>query len=111
MILLPLCPVSLTHKNPQRRKDRLIDLKMFFVEYSVCVISVAVLVAVVSRRIFLLVFVVLDNRRSIFSYSKLQYRVLEFVFRLTVWLHKEPGTRVFELGFNGSGLGLMIFRR
>ena len=47
MILLPLRPASLTHKNPQRRKDRLIDLKMFFVEYSVCVISVAVLVPVV----------------------------------------------------------------
>ena len=49
------------HKNPQRhkiicgmhpagRKDGLIDLKMVFVEYTmypVCVISVAVLVAVV----------------------------------------------------------------
>ena len=54
VILLPLRTVSLTHKNPQRhkifcgmhpvgRKDRLINLKMF---YS-CVISVAVLVAVV----------------------------------------------------------------
>ena len=32
-----MCPVG--------RKDRLIDLKMFFVEYPVCVISVAVLVA------------------------------------------------------------------
>ena len=42
------------HKNPQRnkivcvihlvgRKDRLINLKLFFVEYPVCVISVAVL--------------------------------------------------------------------
>ena len=59
VILLLLCPVSLTHKNPQRRKmtcgmcpvgykDRLTDRKMFFVEiYPVCVISVAVLVAVV----------------------------------------------------------------
>ena len=60
MILLPLCPASLTHKNLKRRKiicgmgpvgrkDRLINLKMFFVEYPVCVISVAVLVAVVKN--------------------------------------------------------------
>ena len=46
------------HKNSQRRKivcsmlpvgqkEQLIDLKMFFVECLVCVISVAVLVAVV----------------------------------------------------------------
>ena len=45
VILLPLCPVSLTHKNPQRckiihhmcpvgRKHRSIDLNMFFVEIS-----------------------------------------------------------------------------
>ena len=63
VILLPLCPASLTHKNPQRRKiisgmrpverkDRLIDLKKFFVEYPFFVISVAVLVAVVKRRLF-----------------------------------------------------------
>jgi len=58
VIFLPLRPAPLTHEIPQRReiicgmrplrrKDRLIDLKMFFVEYSVSVISVAVLVAVV----------------------------------------------------------------
>ena len=35
-------------------------------KYPVCVISVAVLVAVAQRRIFLLVFVVLDKRRGIF---------------------------------------------
>ena len=52
------------------------------------------------------VFFVLDNRRS-----KMYYRVLESVFRLTVWLLKDPGTRVFELGLNGSGLGLMIFHK
>ena len=79
-ILLPLCPASLTHKNPQRRKiicgmrpvgrkDRLIDLKKFFVEYPFCVISVAVLAAVVKRRLFLLVFVVLYNRRRIFLFK------------------------------------------
>ena len=55
MILLPLRPAYPTHKNPKRRKiicgmgpvgrkDRL-----FFVEYPVCVISVAVLVAVVKN--------------------------------------------------------------
>ena len=78
-ILLPLCPGSLTHKNPQRRKiicgmhpvgcnDRLIDLKMFL--YNIMfVISVAVLVAFVKRFLFLLVFVVLYNRRSIFINS------------------------------------------
>ena len=60
MILLPLRLASLTHKNPKRRKiicgmgpvgrkDRLINFKMFFVEYPVCVISVAVLVAVVKN--------------------------------------------------------------
>ena len=53
MILLALRPASLTHKNPKRRKiicgmgpvgrkDRLINLKMFFVEYRVCVLTVAV---------------------------------------------------------------------
>ena len=54
VILLPLRPVSLTHKNPKKRKiikgmrpaDAKISLKMFIVEYPVRVISVAVLVAV-----------------------------------------------------------------
>ena len=54
MILLPLCPESLTQKNPKRRKiikgfrpvDAKISLKMFIVEYPVRVISVAVLVVV-----------------------------------------------------------------
>ena len=69
------------HKNPQRRKmicgmhptgrkDGLIDLKMIFVEYPVCVISVAVTVAVVKKRLLHLVFAVLYNRR-IFYFSKL----------------------------------------
>ena len=72
VILLPL-----PYKNPRRRKiiihsmrpvgreDRYIDLKRCFVEYPVRVISVAVLVAVVKRRLFLLVFVALYNTRSI----------------------------------------------
>ena len=54
MILLPLCPASLTHKNPKRPKiikgmrpvDAKISLKMFIVKYPVRVISVAVLVVV-----------------------------------------------------------------
>ena len=70
-----------THKNPHRSKkicgmcpvgwkDRLIDLKMFFVEYPVCVISVAVLVAVVKQHLFksLLCFTI---ERVYFSFSKL----------------------------------------
>ena len=51
-------------RRTQRSIDRSEDV---YVEYPVCVISVAVLVAVVKRRIFLLVFVVLYNKRSIIS--------------------------------------------
>ena len=54
VILLPLRPVSLTHKNPKERKIihglRPVgckDQEDVFKEYPVCVISVAVLVAVV----------------------------------------------------------------
>ena len=60
MILLPLHPASMMHKNPQRHKiihgicpigckDRLIDLNMCFCTnyYSVSVINVAVIMAVV----------------------------------------------------------------
>ena len=54
--------------RPVGCKDRLIDLKMFL--YNIMfVISVAVLVAFVKRFLFLLVFVVLYNRRSIFINS------------------------------------------
>ena len=54
--------------RPVGCKDRLIDLKMFL--YSITfVISVAVLVAFAKRILFLLVFVVLYNRRSIFINS------------------------------------------
>ena len=53
VILLPLGPASLMHKNPQRRKiihgirpsggkERSIDLMIFLLEYPVRVISVAV---------------------------------------------------------------------
>ena len=77
MILLPLRPASLTHKNPQTRKticamlpigrkDRSGDLS--FVEYPVCVISVTLFVAVVKRRLFLSLFVALLKRRSTFLF-------------------------------------------
>ena len=80
VIMLPLCSASLIHKNPQKtqnnlcmhpigRKDRLIDLKMFLVEHPVCVLSVAVLVAIVKWRLCLLVFVVFYNRRTIFLFQ------------------------------------------
>ena len=78
MILLPPCPASLTHKNPQRhkiicgihpigRRERSIDQsKDVFLEYPVCVISVPVLFLwLLLNDSFLLVFVVLYNRRSI----------------------------------------------
>ena len=80
VILLPLRLVSLKYKNPQRRKnnlwyashrtERAIDRSEgVFVEYPVCEISVAVLVAVVKRGLFLLVFVVIYNRRSTFFFQ------------------------------------------
>ena len=66
----------LKYKNPQRRKnnlwhashrtERAIDRSEgVFVEYPVCEISVAV----VKRGLFLLVFVVIYNRRSTFFFS------------------------------------------
>ena len=72
MILLPLCPASPTHKNPQRRKiihdmhpvgqkDWLIYLNMCVRRNNRpdCVISAAVIMAFVYRCIFLLTLVVL----------------------------------------------------
>ena len=59
-----------------------------FVEYPVWVISVAVLVAVVERRLFLLVFVVSYDGRSIFLVQYTVIQSLESVFRLTVRLQK-----------------------
>ena len=105
VILLPLRRVSLKHKNPERRKifcgmhpigckDRLINLKVF---YS-CVISVAV----VKWCLFLLVFVVLYNRRSIFLF---QLTVIQS-FGVCLWINCVVTKRS-----NGSGLGLMFFTR
>ena len=78
VILLSLCAASLMHKNPQRhkiicgihpigRRERSIDQsKDVFLEYPVCVISVPVLFLwLLLNDSFLLVFVVLYNRRSI----------------------------------------------
>ena len=78
VILLPPCPASLTFKNSQRDKiicgmhpigprERSIDQsKDFFLEYLVCVIFVPVLFLwLLLNDSFLLVFVVLYNRRSI----------------------------------------------
>ena len=59
-----------------------------FVEYPVWVISVAVLVAVVERRLFPLVFVVSYDGRSIFLVQYTVIQSLESVFRLTVRLQK-----------------------
>ena len=54
VILLPLHPASLTHKNHPQRRTKVHGMRLWeakindvFVEYPVCVISVAVLVAVV----------------------------------------------------------------
>ena len=66
VILLPQRPASLTHKNRQRSIDRSEEV---FVEYPVRVISVAVLGPVVKRLLFLLVFVVLYNRRGKFLFQ------------------------------------------
>ena len=59
--------------------------------------SVAVLVAEFTQSLLLLVFVVLNNRRS------LQINC--------VVTRKNQGLVVFELGLNGSGLGLMSFHK
>ena len=101
---VPLRAASLTHKNPQRRKiicgmrpigsiDRSEDV--FFCRIS-C-FSLAVFVDEFTLRLLLLVFVVLYNRRS------LQINC--------VVMQKNQGLFVFELGLNGSGLGLMIFHK
>ena len=80
MILLPLRPASLMHKNAQRHKiicgmhpianrmHRSMDRhEGIIVEYPVCVISVAVLGGCCETMlIFPVVFVVLYNGRSIF---------------------------------------------
>ena len=75
--------------HPVECKDRLIDLKMFkIVEYPVCDFCDCSCGCCLTSHISFS-FVVLDNRRSIFLFliSKLLYRVLESVLRLTVWLH------------------------
>ena len=72
----------------------------------------AVLVAVVKRRLFLLVFVVLYNGRSIFLF---QYTVIQsfgICLQINCAVTKDPVTNCFfKLGLNVSGLGLVIFTR
>ena len=78
--------------RPVGCKDRLIDLKMFL--YNIMfVISVAVLVAFVKRFLFLLVFVVLYNRRSIFINSV--NCNTEFWSQINCVVTKDPGTHCF----------------
>ena len=80
-------------------------------------ISVAVLVAVAKQclqSVFLLVFVELYNRKSIFLLlsSKLHYRVIGVCLQINyMWLQKAGDSMFFELGLNVSGLGLMIFHK
>ena len=59
------------HPVGRSRKDRVIDLKMFFLEYPVCMISVAVTVAVVKRPLFLLVLLCFTMEEVYFYFSKL----------------------------------------
>ena len=59
------------HPVGRSRKDRVIDLKMYFLEYPVCMISVAVTVAVVKRPLFLLVLLCFTMEEVYFYFSKL----------------------------------------
>ena len=59
------------HPAGRSRKDRVIDLKMFFLEYPVCMISVPVTVAVVKRCLFLLVLLCFTMEEVYFYFSKL----------------------------------------
>ena len=76
--------------HPVGCKDRLIDLKMFLYNITF-VISVAVLVAFAKRILFLLVFVVLYNRRSIFINSV--NCNTEFWSQINCVVTKDPGTQ------------------
>ena len=78
-------------------KDEFIDQSedVFFMEYPVCVISVAVLVAVVKRPLFLLVFVVLYNRRSIFSFHQTVIKSFGVCLQINCVVTKDPGTHCF----------------
>ena len=59
------------HPVGRSRKDRVIDLKMFFLEYPVCMISVAVFVAVDKRCLFFLVLLCFTIEEVYFCFSKL----------------------------------------
>lgn len=72
-------------------------------------ISVAVLAAVVKRRLFLLVFVVLYTRRRIFLFKKTVIQSFEVCLQIIRVVTKKPGpSRFFELGlmsFDKMSLG------
>ena len=122
MILRPLNPASLTHKNPQRHKiihywhasrrtKRTIDwFEDFLVEYPVCVICGCCL----KMHIYFSLFCALNvqNDYIIFNFSERGYRVLESLSRLTVRLHRpKQDSFSFELGLTVYGLGLMSFHK
>ena len=80
--------------RPVGCKDRLIDLKMFLYNITF-VISVAVLVAFAKRILFLLVFVVLYNRRSIFIIQLTVIQSFGVCLQINCVVTKDPGTHCF----------------
>ena len=57
--------------------------------------SVAVLVAIVKQRLFLLVFVVLYNRRGIFLFQLTVIQSLGVCLQINCVVTKDPGTHCF----------------
>ena len=94
------------YKSPKKQNNlwyashRMFDRLISVVEYPVCVISVAVLVAVVKRHLCLLVSVVFYNRRSTV------YIITSLNCNTEFW-----DSLFFELRLNGSGLGHVIFQK
>ena len=106
-ILLPLRPASLMHENLQTCKQIhemcpigcKIDWSIWRWFYRIscpCDFCSCFCGCYVSMHTCFSLFWAL-NRRKIFSSSKLQYRVLESVLRLTVWLHRDPSILMLGL--------------
>ena len=102
VILSSLHPASLMHKNPQRHKiicgmrpvrskDRLIDLKMFLKNVLFVWFLWLFLWLLFNDTNFFFSLLCLTIEGVHFYFSKLWYRVLESVFRIIVWLYKDPG--------------------
>ena len=94
----------------QRSIDRHEDV---IVEYPVCVISVAVLVAVVTRCLFLVVFVkyVLYNRRSTFLFQQtVLIQSFGVCLQISCVVTKDPGT-VFGTGTQWFWIGTHDFSK